>query len=188
MKNILRPALLLTVAFTVLTGVAYPLAMTGLAQALFPAAAQGSLIAGADGTVIGSALIGQNFASDKYFHGRPSAAGKDGYDATGSSGSNLAPSSKALVDAVKQRVADLGGGPVPGDLVLASASGLDPDISPEAATFQVTRVAKARNLAEDKVKALVAAQTQSPQLGFLGEPHVNVLQLNLALDRIASTP
>jgi len=187
MSNILRPALLLTVIFTALTGVAYPLAMTGLTQVLFPATANGSLVQ-VDGKVIGSSLIGQNFASDKYFHGRPSAAGKDGYDATSSSGTNLAPSSKALIDAVKQRVADLGGGPVPDDLVLASASGLDPDISPEGALFQAQRVAQARNLDVAKVKALVASEIHQPQFGVLGEPHVNVLELNLALDRLTSSP
>jgi len=187
MTNILRPAILLTIIFTALTGVAYPLAMTGLAQALFPVAANGSLVQ-VNGQVVGSALIGQNFASDKYFHGRPSAAGKDGYDATSSSGTNLAPSSKALIDAVKQRVADLGGGPVPDDLVLSSASGLDPDISPEGAYFQVSRVAKARNLDEAKIKALVASEVRQPQLGILGEAHVNVLGLNLALDKITSSP
>ena len=187
MTNILRPAILLTIIFTALTGVAYPLAMTGLAQALFPVAANGSLVQ-VNGQVVGSALIGQNFASDKYFHGRPSAAGKDGYDATSSSGTNLAPSSKALIDAVKQRVADLGGGPVPDDLVLSSASGLDPDISPEGAYFQVSRVAKARNLDEAKIKALVASEVRQPQLGILGEAHVNVLDLNLALDKITSSP
>ena len=187
MTNILRPALLLTLIFTALTGVAYPLAMTGLAQALFPVASNGSLVQ-VNGQVVGSALIGQNFASDKYFHGRPSAAGKDGYDATSSSGTNLAPSSKALIDAVKQRVADLGGGPVPDDLVLSSASGLDPDISPEGAYFQVSRVAKARNLDEAKIKALVASEVRQPQLGILGEAHVNVLGLNLALDKITSSP
>lgn len=187
MINILRPAVLLTVIFTVLTGVAYPLAMTGLTQALFPNAANGSLIQ-VDGRVIGSSLIGQNFTSDKYFHGRPSAAGKDGYDATSSSGTNLALSSKALVEAVKQRVADLGGGPVPDDLVLASASGLDPDISPDAALFQAARVAKARNIDEAKVMVLIEAQIRQPQFGVLGEPRVNVLDLNLALDRIAANP
>ncbi len=187
MSNILRPAVLLTVIFTVLTGMAYPLAMTGLTQVLFPITANGSLVQ-LNGQIVGSALIGQSFTSDKYFHGRPSAAGKDGYDATSSSGSNLAPSSKALIDAVKQRVADLGGGPVPDDLVLASASGLDPDLSPEAALFQTSRVAKARNIDEAKVKALVEAQTRQPQFGVLGESRVNVLDLNLALDRLAANP
>ncbi|MBG1230743.1 potassium-transporting ATPase subunit KdpC [Aestuariivirga litoralis] len=187
MTNILRPALSLTVIFSVLTGVAYPLAMTGLSQSLFPNSANGSMVQ-VSGKVIGSFLIGQNFAADTYFHGRPSAAGKDGYDATASSGSNLGPSSKALIDAVKQRVADLGGGPVPDDLVLASASGLDPDISPEGALFQVARVAKARNIDEAKVKALVMRVVRQPQFGVLGEPRVNVLGLNLALDRMTISP
>ena len=187
MNSIFRPALLLTLIFTVLTGVAYPLAMTGLGQALFPSAANGSLVE-MNGKVVGSSLIGQNFSSDKYFHGRPSAAGKDGYDATSSSGSNLAPSSKALIEAVKQRVADLGAGPVPDDLVLASASGLDPDISPEAALFQVSRVSKARNLDAAKVSTLVTSQIHQLQFGVLGEPHVNVLDLNLALDRMTTNP
>lgn len=185
MTSIFRPALTLTVIFLLLTGLAYPIAMTGIAQVLFPVAANGSIIRVGD-KVVGSALIGQSFTSDRYFHGRPSAAGKDGYDATASSGSNLAPSSKALIDAVKGRVSDLGGGPVPDDLVLASASGLDPDISPEAALFQVPRIAKARALDENKVKALVAAQTHDRQFGVLGEPRVNVLDLNLALDRMTT--
>jgi K+-transporting ATPase ATPase C chain len=179
--------MLLTLIFTALTGVAYPLTMTGFAQILFPTTANGSLVE-LNGQVVGSALIGQSFASDKYFHGRPSAAGKDGYDATSSSGSNLAPSSKALIDAVKQRVADLGNGPVPDDLVLASASGLDPDISPEGALFQVARVAKARNLDQAKIQTLVVSEIRQPQLGVLGEPRVNVLDLNLALDRMTTSP
>ena len=177
----LRPALVLTLLFTVLTGLAYPVAMTGIAQMLFPAQANGSLIV-TGGRTLGSSLIGQSFSGDQYFHGRPSAAGKDGYDATASSGSNLAPSAKDLIDAVKKRVADLGGGPVPADLVTASASGLDPDISPQAAQFQVARVAKARGLAPAEVERLVAMNTQGPALGFLGEAHVNVLRLNLSLD------
>ena len=187
MKNLFRPAFGFTLFFMLLTGIAYPLAITGAAQILFPAAANGSLVE-VKGVVIGSALIGQTFASDRYFHGRPSAAGKDGYDATASSGTNLATSSKALVDAVKQRVADLGGGPVPADLVTSSASGLDPDISPASALWQVARVAKARSLPEEAVKNLVAAQTLGPQLGFLGDPRVNVLALNMELDRINAAP
>src|SRR5665213_609896 len=173
----LRPAFMLTLIFTLLTGLAYPLAMTGLLQALFPQQANGSLVKSGD-TVIGSSLIGQNFPSDKYFHSRPSSAGKDGYDATASGGSNLAPSSKDLVAGIKQRVADLGGGPVPADLVMGSASGLDPDISPQAAMFQVAHVAKARNLPEDQIKALVDQTITPPTFGFLGDARVNVLDLN----------
>ena len=184
----LRPALMLTLLFAALLGLAYPVAITGIGQVIAPSAANGSMIRDARGNVIGSSLIGQAFASDRYFHGRPSAAGK-GYDATASSGSNLGPTSRALVDRVQADLAvahaSAPGSPVPADLVTASASGLDPDISPEAALFQVSRVAKARGIAPVTLTALVKESTAHPLLGFLGEPRVNVLALNLALDRIA---
>ena len=192
MNSYLRPALVLLVLFSALTGIAYPLAVTGLAQAMFPGAANGSRVT-VDGRVVGSALVGQSFTSDRYFHGRPSATtGADPqdpaksvdspYNAASSSGSNLAPSSAALADAVKARVEALGGGPVPADLATASGSGLDPDISPAAAALQVARVAKARALPEDEVRALVKRTTLGRTFGLLGEPRVNVLALNLALD------
>ena len=194
-----RPAIMMIVLFTVLTGVAYPLAMTGLAGVLFPRQAAGSLVE-RDGKVVGSSLIGQNFADAKYFHGRPSATTDTDpndasktvpapYNAASSGGSNLGPTSKALADRVKDDVARLKaenpGVPVPGDLVTTSASGLDPDISPEAALFQVPRVAKARNLPVERVRGLVDAGTEGRLLGLIGEPRVNVLALNLALDRLA---
>jgi K+-transporting ATPase ATPase C chain len=186
MKTILRPALVLFLVLTLLTGVAYPLIVTGVAQSLFPAQAGGSLIL-REGKPVGSTLIGQNFSDPKNFWGRPSATGPMPYNAAASGGSNLGPLNPALVDAVKGRVAALRAAdpgntaPVPVDLVTASASGLDPDISPAAARYQVARVAKARGLAPERVAALVDQQTDTPLAGWLGESRVNVLQLNLAL-------
>ena len=194
-----RASLVLLLGMTVLLGLGYPLAMTGLSRTVFPAQAAGSLIE-RDGKVVGSSLIGQNFTTDRYFHGRPSATTDTDpadatktvaapYNAANSAGSNLGPTSKALVDRVKEDVEKLGGGagkPVPADLVTTSASGLDPDISPAAAAWQVARVAKARNLPEPDVQRLVAQYTGGRELGVLGEPRVNVLELNLALDALAT--
>lgn len=189
MKSMIRPALVLFGVLTVITGLAYPLAVTGAAQALFPAQAHGSLLL-RDGKLVGSALIGQNFVSPENFWGRPSATGPMPYNAAASSGSNLGPLNPALMDAVKGRIdalraADPGNtAPVPVDLVTASASGLDPHISPAAAHYQIARVARARKLPEAQVQALVAQHTQAPWLGLLGEAQVNVLELNLALSAL----
>ena len=186
LKTSLRPALVLTALFALLLGILYPLALTGVGQLLFPHQANGSLIRDARGQAIGSELIGQRFASAGYFHGRPSAAGASGYDATASAGSNLGPASQALISRVQGDVATdrtSPGSPVPADLVTTSASGLDPDISPEAALYQVNRVAAARHADPARIRALVEAATVQPALGFLGEPRVNVLALNRTLDR-----
>jgi K+-transporting ATPase ATPase C chain len=180
LRTALRAALVLTLAFALLLGFAYPLALTGLGQLLFTEQANGSLVRDHD-QIVGSSLIGQSFASDRYFHGRPSAAGS-GYDGLASAGSNLGPTSKALAERVTKDVVALGGGPVPNDLVLTSGSGLDPHISPEAARFQISRVAKARNLPLQTLSDLVDHVTEQPLLGVLGEPRVNVLALNQALD------
>jgi len=195
----IRPAIIILVMLTLITGLAYPLAMTGIAGVIFPKQAQGSLIE-RDGKVIGSALIGQEFVDEKYFHGRPSATTAPDpadstktvpapYNAANSGGSNLGPTSKALNDRIKEDVeklkAENSSAPVPIDLVTSSGSGLDPDISPEGALFQVPRIAKARNMPEDRVRQLVTENTTGRLAGLLGEPRVNVWALNLALDAAA---
>jgi potassium-transporting ATPase KdpC subunit len=193
----IRPAIVVLVALTLITGLVYPLAITGIAQALFPRQAQGSLIE-RNGTIVGSELIGQAFESDKYFHGRPSATTAPDpndstktvpapYNAANSGGSNLGPSNKALIDRVQGDIDKLkqeSSLPVPADLVTTSGSGLDPHISPEAALFQAPRIARARNLPEDRIRQLVVDQTEHRLFGLLGEPRVNVLLLNLALDQV----
>lgn len=187
MKKQLVTACLYTVVTAVLLGIAYPLAIAGLAHLIFPAKAGGELIT-RDGKPVGSRLIGQPFTGPSYFHSRPSAAGT-GYDASASSGSNLAPTSQALVDRVKASVAAEGGaGPVPIDLVTASASGLDPDITPAAALYQIPRVAAARKLPAAQLRRMVDAHTTPREFGLLGEQRVNVLELNLALDAASQRP
>ena len=186
-RHQLWPAIAVLLGLTLITGVVYPAVVTAVAQVAFPSQANGSMIV-VDGKTVGSSLIGQAFDDPKYFWGRPSAAGANGYDASGSAGSNLGPTSQALIDRITKDVDAMrqanGGGPVPVDLVTTSASGFDPDISPAAADYQVARVAKARGMSETDVRAAVARHTQQPLLGFIGEPHVNVLQLNLDLDGV----
>ena len=185
MKKNLITAILMTIATTILLGIIYPLVVTGLAKVIFPKQANGQLIE-RNGKIVGSRIIGQPFTGAAYFHPRPSAAGNNGYDAANSGGSNLGPTNQKLIDRVKQDVATLQaenpGQPVPIDLVTTSASGIDPDITPAAAEVQVPRVARERGLREDEVHRLIAKHTESRQLGFLGEPRVNVLELNLDLD------
>jgi K+-transporting ATPase ATPase C chain len=182
------PGLRIKLFLTIVLGIGYPLAVTGISQLILPRQANGSLVT-AGGKVVGSELIGQNFAKPEYFHPRPSAAGDKGYDATSSGGSNFGPTNKKLIDRVSAAVDQFHKenpdyqGPIPADLVTASASGLDPHISPDSARAQVARVSKARSVGLEQVNQLVAEYTEQPGLGFLGEPRVNVLNLNLALDR-----
>jgi potassium-transporting ATPase KdpC subunit len=189
MSRLLRNSLMMLLVMTIITGIAYPLLVTGLSQLLFPSQANGSLIA-KNGQPIGSTLIGQSFTEPKYFWGRPSATSPQANNGTGSGGSNLGPTNPALADAVKQRIAALQSAdpgnraPVPVDLVTSSGSGLDPEISPAAAQYQLARVAKARGLSDPQLSLLIAQATSGRQLGLLGEPRVNVLQLNLALDAL----
>ena len=187
MKNLIT-AVLMTVVTTILLGLIYPLAVTGLAQVLFPDKANGQLIKRADGALVGSRLIGQPFSSPGYFRSRPSAAGATGYDATASGGSNLGPTNRKLIDRIKGDVeklqAENPGQPVPIDLVTSSASGLDPHISPAAVEFQVPRVARERGITEAELRNIVAVHTEGRQFGFLGEPRVHVVELNLDLDRM----
>lgn len=194
LHDLLRPALLLLALFTILTGILYPLAVTGAAQALFPEEANGSLIR-RHGQVIGSQLIGQRFEDPRYFWGRPSATGPAPYNAAASTGSNLGPMNPALAEAIAARVAALraadptqASAPVPVDLVTASGSGLDPHVSPAAARYQASRVARLRGLDEAKLRALIADHTEARSLGIFGEPRVHVLRLNLALDQLTASP
>jgi len=188
MWNQMAPGLRINIFMTILFGIAYPLVVTGISQVAFPRQANGSLIV-SDGKVIGSELIGQNFTRAEYFQPRPSAAGNDGYDATSSSASNLGPTNQKLIDRVKASVEKFRKenpdytGPIPADLVTASASGLDPHLSPDSTKAQAVRVAKARSVSEDQIAQLIAEFTEPPSLGLLGEPRVNVLKLNLALDQ-----
>ena len=188
----LRPTVVILFLVTLVTGLLYPAAITGVAQAVLPVQANGSLISDPKGNPVGSALIAQNFTSPTYFHPRPSAAGKDGFDASASAATNLAPGSKDLRDAIAKRVSDARAegmtGDLPADLVTTSASGLDPDLSPEAAFWQISRVATARGIPEARVRALVERSIAWPLLGIIGEPHVNVLLLNRQLDRISTNP
>ncbi len=184
MHAIIRPAFVVLLFFALLTGIVYPLTVTGIAQVVFPNESAGSPLA-RDGKIVGSSLIGQAFASDRYFHDRPSAAGSAGYDASASSGSNLGPLSAKLIDRVKADAEALrrqGATSVPADAVTTSSSGLDPHISPAYAAVQVVRVAKARGVPEDRIQGILAANTEQPELGILGVPRINVLLLNLAID------
>jgi K+-transporting ATPase ATPase C chain len=190
LRHVLFPAVMLLVVLTLITGAAYPALITGIAQVAFHRQANGSMIV-VNGQAVGSSLIGQAFSDPKYFSGRPSAAGQSGYDASGSAGTNLGPTSSQLIANVVAAVDAArkanGGGPVPVDLVTTSASGLDPDISPAAAEYQVARVAQAWGMTADAVRAIVARHTEQPLLGFLGEPRVHVLELNLDLAGLLST-
>jgi potassium-transporting ATPase KdpC subunit len=191
LRHRLWPAFALLLAMTLITGFAYPVVVTAIAQVAFPRQANGSFVVTADGRTIGSSLIGQAFTDPAYFSGRPSAAGADGYDGSASAGSNLGPTNQALIDRIAQQVEALraanGDAPIPVDLVTTSASGLDPDISPAAADYQVARVASARGMSATDVRAAVARHTEQPTLGFLGEPRVNVLLLNLDLDGLLAS-